>query len=221
MTGAVHPVRQPSAAPAAPQRVDGTLGLFAGGVVALCLAGSAAGAWWMGQTPGPPPASTRVAVGAALVTVPTAWLAGPPDRDRIELALPWADLVPGGAETSMPRLVLTLTPADDAMPPGERPTRLYARFLGEAARPEAGGLIRRAFRRGTPFEGEDLVVAPPDGRAFSARCERAEGAEAAQTCTTELRVGALDLRVRFAPEGLRAWAALTHALRERFGAPGR
>jgi hypothetical protein len=111
----------------------------------------------------------------------------------------------------LPAVLVTIHPADGSMAPAERPKHLYARFLSAAATPEDGGLIRRRFRPGTPFEGEDLVLSAPDGRAFAARCLDASS-EVATACVAEMRLGALDVQARFAPALLPRWEALTARL---------
>jgi hypothetical protein len=116
-------------------------------------------------------------------------------------------------------VLVTIHPADGSMAPTERAKHLYARFLSAAATPEEGGLIRRRFRTGTPFEGEDLVLSAPDGRAFAARCLDAASA-VATACVAEMRLGALDVQARFAPSLLPRWEALSAGLKGLVERPG-
>jgi hypothetical protein len=86
--------------------------------------------------------------------------------------------------------------------------------------PGVGGLIRREFRSGTPYAGEDLLLSPPDGRAFAARCYKAAvAAKMKAACIAEFRANELDVQIRFAPGALPHWEALAQALR-RFIAAG-
>jgi hypothetical protein len=93
---------------------------------------------------------------------------------------------------------------------------LYARFVAAEARSAPGGLIRRRFRDGTPFEGEDLVVAAPDGRAFWARCATSGSRNEGASCLTEMRFGDTDVQGRFSPALLPRWELLASGVQRRF-----
>lgn len=129
---------------------------------------------------------------------PESWFAEPPDadaQDRIALRIPLSD-VTGGESRPNAVIGLVLTPADQALAPSERPRALYARFLSADAQTGPGGLIRRRFREGTPYEGETLLVAPPDGRAFSARCPSTSPTGVEPVCFAELRFGDVDAHLQ-------------------------
>ncbi|MEH3148212.1 MAG: hypothetical protein PGN34_23435 [Methylobacterium frigidaeris] len=76
--------------------------------------------------------------------------------------------------------------------------------------------MQRRFRTGTPFEGEDLYLAQPNGNRFAARCATAlpdpQGA-----CLSEVRIGDLSLRVRFAAGRLPFWNEALAGLERTFG----
>lgn len=130
-------------------------------------------------------------------------------------------------------LHVTLLARDEKLAPAERTARLYLRHLAPDASPSSGGLTRRAFTDASPYRSEDLHFTPPAGGLFAARClraekpdeepasqaraenERADNERASnslrlpQACIADLRVGALDVRLRFPQSQLEDWEALT------------
>lgn len=136
------------------------------------------------------------------------------------LRLPWAAFAGAGAAQANEPIFITAVPADGSLAPAERPSVLYARFVAADARSAPGGLIRRRFRDGTPFEGEDLVVAAPDGHAFWARCPSLGAPpDPASRCLTEMRFAGTDVQVRFSPVLLPRWELLASGLPRRFAPP--
>src|SRR4051812_3529560 len=97
---------------------------------------------------------------------------------------------------------------------------LYARYLSAEAKPGvADGLIRREFRAGTPYSGEDLLLSVPDGRAFAARCFKAAiAARMKAACLAAFRANGLDVQIRFAPGVLPHWRSLMESARRLVGA---
>ena len=133
-----------------------------------------------------------------------------PSSGRQTLRLPWRDFGGDtGAHTGEP-VFITALPADASLAPAERPSVLYARFVAAEARSAPGGLIRRRFRDGTPFEGEDLVV------AFWARCATSGSQNEGASCLTEMRFGDIDVQVRFSPALLPRWELLASGVQRRF-----
>ena len=110
----------------------------------------------------------------------------------------------------MSKLGLGVTVPAQGPSPGLGPH--HARFLSAVARSHPSGLLHRRYRDGTPFEGEDLYLSPPDGASFAARCAPAKREDAAG-CLAELRLDGLDLRVRFPAARLEAWEAILATLR--------
>lgn len=112
-------------------------------------------------------------------------------------------------------VVVSILPPDDAVDPSERPSKLYARFLEADAWSHPGGLVMRRFEAGSPYDREELYIAPPEGRTFYARCMRPvqppDGL--AESCISEFRQGGLDIRVRFNPELLPHWSQLTEGVK--------
>ncbi len=113
-------------------------------------------------------------------------------------------------------LFITLSPADEGMEPADRPARLYARFLEGETFLGPGGLVMRRFEQGSPYDLEQLYIAPPSGRDFFARCPKAanEGGAAADLCLWLFRVDGLDVELRFAPTLLEHWDALSEGARD-------
>lgn len=154
----------------------------------------------------------QLAIGERTVTVPRHWLV-PPARgaapDRVALHAPLGAFL--GREEIAPDLVigLSIARADDALPPSDRPSLLYGRFLVANVETAPNGLLRRAFAAGTPYEGESLYLAPPQGRTFAARClEDEAGAEVLLPCLAEIRRAGLDAQIRLPREALSHWSRI-------------
>lgn len=157
--------------------------------------------------------------------VPAAWLHDdslPQERElqRLDLIVP---LHTGSSSPGkvMDRVVLIrLTRADDSVAPELRTETLYARFFDSNVWTNPGGLILRGFARGTPYEDEELYLAPPDGRDFAARCPRSDIVGSAASpigsgmCIWEFRTGELDALVAFAPARLSDWQNIAATARE-------
>lgn len=105
---------------------------------------------------------------------------------------------------------ITVTPRDEAIDPADRPARLYTRFLESEVSTGPGGLILRRFENGSPYEQEQLYLAPPDGRAFFARCPKrgSRGPSDGPACLWLLRWRSVDVELRFAPALLEQWELL-------------
>ena len=137
---------------------------------------------------------------------------------ELELLTAFPDLRPAGAsvKAAVPmaaetQVVFRISPQDATVDPAERPTKLYARFLSQQSWSHPGGLLMRRFEAGSPYEKEDLYLAPPEGRLFSARCmappQTPDGLP--NTCVSDFRVAGLDVQMRFSPELLSSWELLT------------
>ncbi|MBI3275210.1 MAG: hypothetical protein HYZ60_04560 [Methylocystis sp.] len=111
---------------------------------------------------------------------------------------------------------ITVSPPDEAIEPAERPSRLYARFLEGDVWSGPRGLIMRRFERGSPYELEQLYIAPPDGRTFFARCLTPHPAEKTppEMCFSIFRIKSFDVELRFAPLLLQHWDTLNEGARD-------
>jgi hypothetical protein len=133
---------------------------------------------------------------------------------------PLGAATPRGARASLTErsdeaVFITIAQADEAVDPANRPALLYSRFLEGDASAGPGGLIARKFESGSPFELEQLYLAPPDGRVFFARCPRLRGSEDAllDMCLWVFRTRSLDVELRFAPTLLEHWEILVDKAR--------
>jgi hypothetical protein len=108
------------------------------------------------------------------------------------------------------RLVFfTISPADAALDPADRPVKLYARFLDSNAWTHPGGLIARGFLPGSPFEGEELYFAAPEGREFAARCGKPDQRRSTPNfCIEDFRLDDLNVELRFSANLLAEWEKL-------------
>lgn len=214
---AIQPLRRPAETPAPPvRRADGPVLAGLAGILGLGALAAWAGSVAVRSAPEAADAVVSVPIAGRPVSLPAAWLRGR-EGEILELRIP-LDAFAGAAAPADAMVLVRIAPREEAVGPAERAAQLYARFLSPAAASGEGGLIRREFRAGTPFEGETLHLAPPDGRAFAARCvERAPGG-ARETCLAEIRTGAADLRLRLAPEHLGHWQAVVRGLQRLAGA---
>jgi len=202
-------------------------------VLLLLLIGAlgAGGAVWLSRDAEGPHAVEAV-VGATRVVFSSAYArddagAAGGYTDRLALIARFPDFAPLGpqdkaqavrapASRPAPLVFLTLSTKDDGVDPAERPLALYARFFEEEVADGPGGLILRQFERDSPYDLEQIYLAPPDGRAFFARCPKSAEARPGVTtpmCLTLLRVGDIDVELRYAPGLLSNWDALARGAR--------
>ncbi|KAA2237049.1 hypothetical protein [Salinarimonas soli] len=194
------------------RRIDGWVALFGAAVAGLALAAAFAGSRMVRDVPMPETGDMSVVLAGRSVALPRTWLREV-DGEAVELRVPLAAF--GGGASGV--VLVRIAPREGGAPPAERSALLYARFLSPVAASAEGGLIRREFRPGTPFEGEILYLAPPDGRAFAARCLPVRMGAARETCLAEIRSGAADITIRLAPEHLGSWQAVTRGLQRLAG----
>ncbi len=180
--------------------------------------------WFMTRSSPAVPPVTAATLGATHFAVPTALLrpgSVPGRNGRIDLALAWPDLGPvdvaRAAKDAPGRLgdtvLVTVLPAEGPAP-HTRLASLYSRFLESTVKPGPAGLMVRRFRAGSPYEGEDVLFSPPDGVAFTARCEaRPKPGDVLQpVCIAEFRKGAHDVQVRFEPRLADGWERIADVL---------
>lgn len=190
---------------------------------ALGLAGSLAltgvVAAWLARPPAPAGPVVVSNLGPRPLVLPAAWFVRPGPAaeatpERIDLAIPWTELT-GSVLPGLMRVTATRAPETEAP---LSPARRYARFLTAEAQPVAEGLMRRRFRAGTPFEGEDLYLAQGEGSRFAARCATGAVPDPDAACLSEIRIGSLSVRLRFSADRLPSWSAGLAGLERLFGA---
>ena len=159
---------------------------------------------------------TRLRFMPALARLPEARSGGA--LDQIDLAVRFPDFQAPQRQVdgTVPAMVfIRLTPQDHSLDPAERPVRLYAPFLELAGWHQEGGLVMRRFAAGSPYQTDDLYLAPPEGRLFWARCLRPAEPPVPlpDTCLSDLRLHGLDVQVRFDPALLPEWERLDAGVR--------
>jgi hypothetical protein len=136
--------------------------------------------------------------------------------DRLSFNVSYPSFAPHAPADRADKLVtLTLAPKDETLSPTERAAKLYARFLTPETLEGPGGLVLRRFEQGSPYDSEELFIAPPDGAQFFARCPKPETGAPAEACISVFRDGSIDVELRYPATLLENWDALragAHAL---------
>jgi hypothetical protein len=137
----------------------------------------------------------------------------PGTQARVDLAYLWPSLAPpdpmrkptlGAPVDPNERLFVTIASGETTLPLMERVQNIYPRYL--IAEPKEGpdGLTLRAFRDGTPYQGEELVFESRAPEYFLARCSL-RGVVNSGSCLLERRIGDADIAVRFPRDWLAGW----------------
>jgi len=177
----------------------------------------------------PPRGTVTVHVGSRSLSIDRAMLRNPDLTkggavNRLDLVLRWPDMAGAGGMLGRRDIDLVFVTIEDAaasrrqpddIDPADRPAELYARFVEPEATTTDNNLIARRFRKGTPYEGEDLFLATPDEREFAARCPvpGTPGALAGDLCLWQVRLEGLELHARFQPRYLADWPLLASRIR--------
>jgi len=208
-----HLRRRP--APVLP-RGDRALLRLAAAIVVLGLAGTGLALF---ATHPDPDAGTELhptRVGDVVLAIPANLTGADSDEGRLvgmaRLRLDWPSLGPVAPE-SRQRLLITLSPPDKVNEPATQ-LSVYARFLTPTVWSNPGGLVVRGFRKGSPYEGDELYVSVPDGRGFAARCP----VETAQTgldepCRVTFRHRGVDVNIRFPRAIVADWQIMLGGVR--------
>jgi hypothetical protein len=193
-------------------------------VVAAAFVAFALWPRWPAVSVGPDAPALPITVAGVSFNVPPGAMRIPLQRhagqhERVDLAFLWPSLVPpeplaetSGAPAASPRaidrLFVTIASAGDTLPPAERIKTIYPRYVTVDPSPGPDGLVVRAFRNGTPYQGEDLIhdAAAPEG--FLVRCSRNGAGPTPGICLYNRRIGRADIVVRFPRDWLTDWRAL-------------
>ncbi|MCV9939080.1 hypothetical protein OIU35_22250 [Boseaceae bacterium BT-24-1] len=208
-----HLRRRP--APVLP-RGDRALLRLAAAIVALGLAGTG---FALLATRSNPDAGTELhptRVGDVVLAIPANLTGADSDEGRLvgmaRLRLDWPSLGPVVPETRQ-RLLVTLSPPDKVNEPATQ-LSTYARFLTPTVWSNPGGLVVRGFRKGSPYEGDELYVSVPDGRGFAARCP-VETAQSGldEPCRVTFRHRGVDVNIRFPRAIVADWQVMIGGVR--------
>ncbi len=131
----------------------------------------------------------------------------------VRLRLDWPGFGPAPLH-GRNRLLVTLSPPDKVNEPATQ-LSVYARFLTPTVWSNPGGLVVRGFRKGSPYEGDELYVSVPDGRGFAARCPLDTGAGAAldELCRVTFRHRGVDVNIRFPRTIIADWELMLGGVR--------
>jgi hypothetical protein len=152
--------------------------------------------------------------------------AEPDDSSRlvgmVRLRLDWPSLGPAQVGPSpiqnRQRLLVTLTPQDKVNEP-QTQLSVYARFLTPTVWSNPGGLVVRGFRKGSPYEGDELYVSVPDGRGFAARCPLEAGRsepgrpDLDEPCRVTFKHRGMDVNIRFPRAIIADWELMLGGVR--------
>jgi hypothetical protein len=148
-------------------------------------------------------------------------------QERVDLVFLWPSLAPpdataeavsGGpasaaaAVKALDRLFVTIASSDGTLAPAERVKTIYPRYLTDDPVSGPNGLIMLAFRKDTPYRGEDLLYPAQEPERFILRCTKQVAGPTPGTCLHERRVGAADITVRFPRDWLDDWRAVANGI---------
>jgi len=187
--------------------IAATLPLVVGGVV---------GGWVVDRLGFRPAMLVDAASGATVLAIPENLTGADSEEGRLvgmaRLRLAWPDLGPVSPETRR-RLLVTLSPQDKVNEPATQ-LSVYARFLTHTVWSNPGGLVVRGFRKGSPFEGDELFVSVPDGRGFAARCPvEVAGSGLEELCRVTFRHRGMDVNIRFPRAIIADWELMLGGVR--------
>jgi hypothetical protein len=218
-----------------PPRRSGALALPLIGMLALVvLAAGFIGYVLWPRWPGPPvppdAPALPITIAGTPFNIPPAAMRIPLQRrpgahERIDLAFLWPSLeppdsrasdsrasgmrAPGAApQPTVDRLFITITDAGEALAPSERIKTIYPRYTAADAAIEPDGLAVKAFRGGTPYQGEDLIYDPARPEGFLVRCSRNSAGPTPGICIYGQRIDHADILVRFPRDWLTDWRAI-------------
>jgi hypothetical protein len=131
-------------------------------------------------------------------------------QERVDLAFQWPSLTPPDPQARVigERLFVTIAGAAGTLAPAERLKAIYPRYAEHDPQPAPEGLVSYAFRAGTPYQGEDLMVDAEAPERFAARCTREHGPRTPGTCLTDRRIGEAEITLRFPRSWLDQWRAV-------------
>lgn len=159
---------------------------------------------------------TRAKIGTVSLAVPRAyvrnagqWAGG--RLERLDLALlpesyaPLPPISPDRPDAPLPeRLSLTLTTLQPGADGAERFQMLHARFIRAETVNHPSGLVSRAFRKGTPYEDQEIHIGAGSNRLFTAICPL-PGSSAIEPCLARFTTDGVAVELRFPLARLGEW----------------
>jgi hypothetical protein len=209
--------------------------LVSGIFLGLCLFGGvgvamlAASGYWDLLIPRPPALGhtpVKIAIAGEIMTIPADRLRFPAERrsgeaTKVELLLSWPELAPPG-DTDPARyttardgklIFVTMVPRETDLDTADRLATVYQRFLAPGDSDGPGGLVRRSFRPGSSYDGEELYFEPGTVHPFVARCYPARKGDPILTCLRDVKLGRhLMATIRFPVAALADWRRLRDGL---------
>ncbi len=224
MTDYALPAGRPRPARGIARRLLAPLSMLA--VAGLACAPIAYMVWPQAKPVSPDAPSLPITIGGVTFNAPPAAIrfkmqrrAGP--QARIDMVFLWPSLEPPGPTVALTpseapkvteRIFVTIAGSDTTLPPAERLKTIYPRYLAPGPAVDMGGLQVRAFRSGTPYQGEDLIVDPAAPERLLMRCTQSF-ASTPGTCLHERRMAGADITVRFPREWLGGdWRAVASGI---------
>lgn len=195
---------------------DRALLRLAAGIVVLGLAGTGLALFATRPHPDAGTELQATRVGDVVLAIPANLTGADGEDGRLvgmaRLRLDWPSLGPVAPE-SRHKLLVTLSPPDKVNEPATQ-LSVYARFLTPTVWSNPGGLVVRGFRKGSPYEGDELYVSVPDGRGFAARCP-VETAQAPldEPCRVTFRHRGVDVNIRFPRAIVADWQIMLGGVR--------
>ena len=200
--------------------------LLIAGLLALAVAPAAYMLWprWPDAIQVDAPA-LPITVGGVVFNVPPAAIRvrmqrRPGTQPRVDLVFLWPSLAPpdpavrptvAAPNALGERVFVTVAASDGTLPPLERLKIIYPRYVAVDMAEGPDSLVTRAFRNGTPYQGEDLIYDAGAPDRFLLRCTRQVGVTPGM-CLHERRVGGADVTVRFPREWLSDWSTVAQNL---------
>ena len=132
----------------------------------------------------------------------------------IELGLLWPEMKPlrqrAAQDAGQAQIFVSLKLAQQEPLLSSSSGEFYGPFFEPETWAHPSGLIVRRFRETSPFRDEEIYLAPPEGRAFFARCAKAGALldTSAEHCLWLFGYRDVLVQARFAPELLAEWPQL-------------
>lgn len=177
-----------------------------------------------------PPASghtpVKLTIGGETVTIAAERMRFPAERRsgdamKAELLFIWPQLTPPGdadpARFTTARdgklIFVTIAPRDTDLDTADRLASVYQRFLAPGDSDGPSGLVKRSFKPGSSYDGEELYFEPGVVHPFVARCYPARKGDPILTCLRDVKFGHhLMATIRFPVAALANWQHLRDGL---------